>query len=103
MDVFFCSEETARLTFLKEGAFYEEPPYADTEVVDRLGSDDAYISDVLYGLLSHEREYQKALEYGNAASSLKNTIYGDLLSTDLKEIEGIIKEHKSTRACFEDE
>ncbi|MDL2302421.1 sugar kinase [Lachnospiraceae bacterium OttesenSCG-928-D06] len=139
VDVFFCSEDTARLTFLKEGdvksimksfteeypisivaatqrqvhspkrhtfgsviyctkddTFYEEEPYADIEVVDRIGSGDAYISGVLYGLLAHEGEYRKALEYGNATSALKNTIPGDLLATDLKEIEGIIKEHKST-------
>ncbi len=139
VDIFFCSEETAKLTFLKEGdvksimksftedfpisivastrrivhspkrhtfgsviystkddTYYEEAPYADIEVVDRIGSGDAYISGVLYGLLSHEGEYQRALEYGNAVSSLKNTIPGDLLSTDLKEIDGIIKEHKST-------
>lgn len=139
VDVFFCSEETARLTFLKEGSareimksftqeypisivastqrvvhspkrhtfgsiiysakedtYYEEPPYADIEVVDRIGSGDAYISGVLYGLLSGEGDYQRALEYGNATSALKNTIPGDLLSTDLKEIDSIIREHKST-------
>ncbi|MBD5530317.1 MAG: sugar kinase [Lachnospiraceae bacterium] len=139
VDVFFCSEETARLTFLKEGdareimksftrdypisivastqrvvhspkrhtfgsiiysakddTYYEEPPYANIEVVDRIGSGDAYISGVLYGLLSKEDDYQRALEYGNATSALKNTIPGDLLSTDLKEIDGIIREHKST-------
>lgn len=139
VDIFFCSEDTARLTFLKEGdaksimksfteeypisivastrrivhspkrhtfgsiiysakddTFYEEAPYADIEVVDRIGSGDAYISGVLYGLLAHEGDYGKALEFGNATSALKNTIPGDLLSTDLKEIEGIIKEHKST-------
>ena len=44
----------------------------------------------------HPGEYQRALEYGNAFSALKNTIPGDLLCTDLKEIQGIIKEHKST-------
>lgn len=139
VDIFFCSEDTARLTFLKEGdaktimksfteefpisivastqrivhspkrhtfgsiiysakddTFYEEAPYSDIEVVDRIGSGDAYISGVLYGLLAHEGQYQKALEYGNAISALKNTIPGDLLCTDLKEIESIIKEHKST-------
>lgn len=139
VDIFFCSEDTARLTFLKEGdvksimksfteeypisivastqrivhspkrhtfgsviysakedKYYEEAPYADIEVVDRIGSGDAYISGVLYGLLAHEGDYRKALEYGNATSALKNTIPGDLLSTDLKEIDGIIREHKST-------
>lgn len=144
VDVFFCSEDTARLTFLKEGSareimksftreypisivastqrvvhspkrhtfgsiiysakddtYYEEPPYADIEVVDRIGSGDAYISGVLYGLLSGEGDYQRALEYGNATSALKNTIPGDLLSTDLKEIDGIIREHKSTGRVVE--
>lgn len=139
VDIFFCSEDTARLTFLKEGdaksimksfteeypisivastqrivhspkrhtfgsiiysakedKYYEEAPYADIEVVDRIGSGDAYISGVLYGLLAHGGDYQRALQYGNATSALKNTIPGDLLSTDLKEIEGIIKEHQST-------
>ncbi len=139
VDIFFCSEETARLTFLKEGdarsimksfaqdyplsivastqrvvhspkrhtfgsiiysaredTYFEEAPYTDIEVIDRIGSGDAYISGVLYGLLAHEGQYQRALEYGNAISALKNTIPGDLLSTDLKEIDGIIKEHKST-------
>ena len=139
VDIFFCSEDTARLTFLKEGdaksimksfteeypisivastqrivhspkrhtfgsmiysasedRFYEEAPYTDIEVVDRIGSGDAYISGVLYGLLANDGDYQRALEYGNAVSALKNTIPGDLLCTDLKEIEGIIKEHKAT-------
>ena len=139
VDVFFCSEDTARLTFLKEGdvrsimksfteeypisivastqrivhspkrhtfgsviysakndCYYEEEPYRDIEVVDRIGSGDAYISGVLYGLLSGEGDYQRALEYGNATSALKNTIPGDLLDTDLREIDGIIREHKST-------
>jgi 2-dehydro-3-deoxygluconokinase len=139
VDIFFCSEETARLTFLKEGdvksmmksftedypvsivastqrvvhspkrhtfgsiiysakddTYYEEAPYSDIEVIDRIGSGDAYISGVLYGLLSQKDNFQKALEYGNAVSALKNTIPGDLLCTDLTEIEGIIREHKST-------
>ena len=80
----------------KDDTYYEEAPYTDIEVVDRIGSGDAYISGVLYGLLAHPGEYQRALEYGNAISALKNTIPGDLLCTDLKEIQGIIKEHKST-------
>ena len=97
VDVFFCSEDTARLTFGKEGnvkeimesfaaeypisviastqrtvlspkihnftsviydakakKFYEEKPYENIEVVDRIGSGDAYCSGVLYGLLREE-------------------------------------------------
>lgn len=138
VDIFFCSEDTARLTFLKEGSakemmksftkdypisivastqrivhspkihtfgsviysaeenkYYEETPYHDIDVVDRIGSGDAYISGVLYGLLSHPGDYQKALEYGNATGAVKNTIPGDLPSSDLKEIETIVKAHQS--------
>lgn len=135
VDIFFCSDSTARLTFLKEGdtreimksftkdfpisivastnrivhspkrhtfssviydsktdTYYEEEPYHDIEVVNRLGSGDAYISGVLYGLLKYQ-DCKKALEYGNASSAVKNTLPGDISSSDLKEIERIIKDH----------
>ena len=36
---------------------------------------------------------RKAVQYGNATSSVKNTIPGDLPSSDLDEIETIIKAH----------
>lgn len=139
VDIFFCSEDTARLTFLKEGdvksmmksfakeydisivastqrivhspklhtfgsviynakedCYYEEDPYKNIEVVDRIGSGDAYISGVLYGLLAHDFDCRKALEYGNATSAVKNTIPGDLPSLNLEETEEIIKTHHST-------
>lgn len=138
VDVFFCSEETARLTFKKEGTvqemmksftkdykisvvastqrivhspkvhsfgsciydaindcYVQEKPYENIDVVDRIGSGDAYISGALYGLLSHNMDCTKAMEYGNATAAVKNTIPGDLPSSDLKEIDGIIKNHQS--------
>lgn len=139
VDIFFCSEETARLTFHKKGnvkeimksftkdypisivastqrivhspkvhtfgsviydgrkdTYYEEPPYRNIEVVDRIGSGDAYVSGVLYGLLSNPDNCRRALEIGNATSAVKNTIPGDLPSSDLKEIEAVIQSHKAT-------
>ena len=138
VDIFFCSEETARLTFLKTGdakeimksftadypisivastqrivhspkvhtfgsiiydarsdKYYEEEPYHNIEVVDRIGSGDAYVSGVLYGLLSEPDNCQRALEIGDATSAVKNTIPGDLPSSDLKEIEEVIRGHKA--------
>ena len=75
--------------------FYTEKPYTDIDVIDRIGSGDAYVSGVLYGLLKYD-DVQKALAYGNATSSVKNTIPGDLPASDLKEIDSIIKAHNST-------
>lgn len=139
VDVFFCSEDTARLTFQKQGdiqsmmkefadeydiaivsstqrivhspkihtfgsviydarrnQFFQEEPYRNIEVIDRIGSGDAYISGVLYGLLESDMDCQKALEFGNAAGAVKNTIPGDMPSSDLREIQRIIDEHQST-------
>ena len=139
VDVFFCSEDTARLTFKKEGTiqemmksftkdypisvvastqrivhspkihsfgsciydamndcFAQEPAYENIDVVDRIGSGDAYISGALYGLLAHNMDCQKAMQYGNATAAVKNTIPGDLPSSNLREIDSIIANHQST-------
>ena len=139
VDIFFCSEDTARLTFDKEGnvkdimksftqdypisivastqrtvhspkvhsftsviyeketdTFYEEPSYKNIEVVDRIGSGDAYVSGALYGLLSENGSCGKAIRYGNASSAVKNTIPGDMPSLNLKEINAIIRDHNNT-------
>lgn len=136
VDIFFCSEDTARLTFEKTGTaremmksfteeypisivastqrvvhspkshtfgsvmydrkkdrYYEEEPYREIDVVDRIGSGDAYISGALYGLLNYEFDCAKAIQYGNATSAVKNTIPGDLPSSNLDEIETIIRAH----------
>ncbi len=49
----------------------KKKPYEKIEVVDRIGSGDAYISGFLYGLLKENGNCQDALEYGNAASAMK--------------------------------
>ena len=77
----------------KKDTYHEEEPYRDIDVVDRIGSGDAYISGALYGLLSSDFDCEKAMQYGNATSAVKNTIPGDLPSSDLEEINTIIKAH----------
>ena len=139
VDIFFCSEDTARLTFGKTGTaeeilksfteeypikvvaatqrivhspkhhtfgsilyaretdtFYSEEPYHRVQVIDRIGSGDAYVSGVLYALLTDAHDYQRAVEFGDATGSVKNTIPGDMPSSDLDEIESVIASHKST-------
>ncbi len=139
IDIFFCSESTARLTFQREGStreilrsftedfsvrlvfatertvhspkrhdftslaysaeeksFYEEEPYRDIEVVDRIGSGDAYIAGALYGLLSSGGNVRQAVIYGNASAAMKNTIPGDLLQSDRRELDHVISDHSSS-------
>lgn len=78
-----------------ENRFVTEPAYENIEVVDRIGSGDAYVAGALFGLLQYG-DIQKAVEFGNAASAIKNTIPGDLPISDFAEVERIIREHKST-------
>ena len=75
--------------------FFTEEPYTDIDVIDRIGSGDAYVAGVLYGILK-TGDPAKALQYGNATSSVKNTIPGDLPASDLREIENIIRNHNAS-------
>ena len=73
---------------------YRESAYENIEVVDRIGSGDAYIAGILYGMLKNPFDYQKMVEYGNAFSVLKNTVPGDILCSNIYEINSIIAAHK---------
>lgn len=79
------------------GTFYTEEPYCSIDVIDRIGSGDAYVAGVLFGLLKFG-DPQKAIRYGNAMSSVKNTVLGDLPSSSFSEIERIIREHQQASA-----
>ena len=79
----------------QEDQFYTEAPYTNIDVIDRIGSGDAYVAGVLFGLLKYDDPH-KAMQFGNATSSVKNTVPGDLPSSDFKEIDRIIREHNAT-------
>lgn len=80
---------------LFEGEFYEEHPYNEIEVIDRIGSGDAYLAGVLYGLVKN-RDIVRALEVGNALSAVKNTVQGDMSASSIEEIRQVINSHKAT-------
>lgn len=71
---------------------YKESPYTDIEVIDRVGSGDAYVAGVLYGLLETGNP-ERSLQVGNALSALKNTVVGDMSVFSLDEVERVINSH----------
>lgn len=79
----------------KEKRHYEEAAYENIDVVDRIGSGDAYVAGALYGLIKHGN-IENAVKYGNAMAALKNTIVGDMIVSDLQEVDRIITAHSST-------
>jgi 2-dehydro-3-deoxygluconokinase len=79
----------------REERHFSEPPYENIDVVDRIGSGDAYVAGALYGLLKY-RDIEAAARYGDAMAALKNTVVGDMTICDLADIERIIRDHTST-------
>ena len=64
-------------------------PAYEVEVVDRLGSGDAFVAGLLHGLIDGDLE--KGLAYGAAMSALKHSIPGDFPWLTRAEVEGLIQ------------
>ena len=90
-----CHDFTSIIYDAHKDKFYTEEPYRGIEVIDRIGSGDAYVAGVLYGLLQYD-DAATAMHFGNAMSSMKNTVPGDQPSATLTEIEELIHRHMST-------
>src|SRR5690606_21669067 len=58
-----------------------------TPVVDRVGSGDAFMGGLIYGLIENQNDKQKALNIAVAACCLKHTISGDYNLITVDEIE----------------
>ncbi|RDK87064.1 sugar kinase [Marinirhabdus gelatinilytica] len=61
-----------------------------TPVVDRVGSGDAFMGGLIYGLLDDQSSKQRALNIAVAACCLKHTISGDYNLITLEEIQQLI-------------
>lgn len=61
-----------------------------TPVVDRVGSGDAFMGGLIYGLLEYSNDKQKALDFAVAACCLKHTISGDYNLVTIDEVEKML-------------
>ena len=76
----------------ESGTHHKEPPYRNIEVIDRIGSGDAFVAGALYALLKFGSPYE-AVRYGNAMAALKNTTLGDMPECDLSDVLRTVKNH----------
>ncbi|EIJ40734.1 sugar kinase, ribokinase [Galbibacter orientalis DSM 19592] len=60
-------------------------------VVDRVGSGDAFMAGLIFGLLRDEKNYQYSIDFAAASCCLKHSISGDYNLVNIKEVEGLIK------------
>jgi 2-dehydro-3-deoxygluconokinase len=74
---------------LKDDRTYEDRTY-EIEVVDRVGSGDAFAGGFIYAYLTRDGDIEAALKYGNAAAVLKHSCPGDLAWFTLEEVEKLM-------------
>ncbi len=67
---------------------YKSRVYDIQPITDRIGTGDAYIAGLIYGLLTFNN-LQRAVEFGAAASALKHTIPGDVNLATVAEVETV--------------
>jgi 2-dehydro-3-deoxygluconokinase len=69
------------------GEFITGPEFSITPIVDRVGGGDSFAAGLIYGLLNHSQEPERALRFAIAASCLKHTITGDFNCVSVQEVE----------------
>lgn len=70
------------------GRVVRSPSY-DVEVVDRLGSGDAFVAGLIHGLM--DADLDRGLAYGSAMGALKHSIPGDFPWLTKAEVEALIQ------------
>ena len=78
---------------------YESPQYQITDIVDRVGGGDSFMGGLIYGLLKHPGDDQRALNFAVAASCLKHTIKGDANLVSVAEVEKLMGGDASGRVA----
>ena len=78
---------------------FETTTYQITDIVDRVGGGDSFMSALIYGLLTYEKDTQKALDFAVAASCLKHTIFGDANMVTVDEVEKLMEGDGSGRVA----
>ena len=69
--------------------FLETPALPVAQIIDRVGSGDAFMAGLIYGLLTYGDD-QQALHFANAAACLKHSIPGDMNLVTVAEVEALV-------------
>lgn len=89
-EVHSASRHDLSAVCLTEGEIFKSKSYKNIEVLDRVGSGDAFASGLIYGILA-EKDFQYAIECGSAHAVLAMTAPGDNSAATLAEIENLMQ------------
>lgn len=72
------------------GKLLKSHEYDLTHIVDRVGSGDAFMGGLVYGILNKLTD-QQSLEFAAAACALKHSVEGDVNLVSVEEVEALVK------------
>ncbi|WP_282087832.1 sugar kinase [Aquimarina algiphila] len=81
----------------KDNKLYRAKQHEVTPVLDRVGSGDAFMSGLLYGLLKFPDDMQKVVSFATGACVLKHSIFGDINRVTKEEILNFISTNGSAK------
>lgn len=88
------SSDAGQLTFtalmLNQKSMYKCQSYSISQIIDRVGSGDAFTGGLIYGMKEFGGDYQRTLEFALAAAVLKHTIPGDFNRVSAEEVFALI-------------
>jgi 2-dehydro-3-deoxygluconokinase len=87
-DVHSASRNDLRGLLWLEGQTFTSRLWSDLQVLDRIGSGDAFAAGVIYGLME-KSDPQLAVEYGSAHAALSMTTPGDNSMASREEVEAL--------------
>lgn len=64
-------------------------------IIDCVGTGDAFVGGLIYGLIKYPGDDQKVVDFALAASALKNTYFGDFSLATVEEVENLINSNTS--------
>lgn len=92
-----ASHNTWGAVLWQAGQLYQSRNYSITPIVDRVGAGDSFMAGLIYALLNHPADPQRAVDFAAAASALKHTIFGDFNLASVAEVEKLMSGDASGR------
>ncbi len=81
----------------KNKQLYRAKTQKVTPILDRVGSGDAFMGGLLYGVLNFSDNYQKTISFATAACVLKHSIFGDINRVTVEEVMAFIENNGSAK------
>jgi 2-dehydro-3-deoxygluconokinase len=94
-----ASHNTWSGVLYQDDQFYSAPVYDIYPIIDRVGSGDAFMGGMIYGLRKYPADPQKALQFATAAGCLKHSIPGDFNAVTVAGVEALLAGDASGRVA----